>query len=199
MVLAVIYSGLDWSGSPDHESSVYYAMVHVDGDAIALLNAALIAAKTRLRISETSVFRHVSCSQAAHRVLYDELAKVPFTARLLAVPPVPRNQPIRGHEEIRVAVTRLVLDCPNAYVAQQKLFIDLERSDRKQVRDLRTRVRKELAAAGRKTFENIQPCPDHRIEGGIVQVADMLAGELREHGGICGPYLLSLQSKLHII
>lgn len=199
MGLAVIYSGLDWSGSSDHESSVYYALVHIDGEEIARLNAALLAAKKRLRVPETSVFRHVSCSHAAHKAFYDELANVPFTARLLVVPPVPRNQPIRGHEEIRAAVTQLVLDCPNTYVARQKLYIDLERRDMKQLRELRTRVRKELTTTGRKTFENIQPCPDHRIEGGIVQVADMLAGEFREHGGIYGPFLPLFQSRLRVI
>ncbi len=194
--LAVIHSGIDWSGSPDHDSSVFYAMVHIDSDHIPALEAALRVAKARLRVPEGYVFRHVGCSDAAHRAFYDVISDVLFSARLLVVPPIPRSAPIRGHEEIRMAIVRLVLDCPDTVVAKQKLYIDLERRDSKQVRELRTRVRRELGALGRRTFENMQPCPDHRSEGGIVQLADMLAGELREHAGVGGPYLRSISSKL---
>lgn len=174
-------------------------MVHVDNEHVADLDMALRIAKARLHVPESFVFRHVGCSDAAHRVFYDAIAEVPFTARLLIVPPVPRGVSIRGHEEIRLAVVQLVLDCPEAVVAKQRLFIDLERRDSKQVRELRTRVRRELGAIGRRTFENIQPCPDHRSEGGIVQFADMLAGELREYRGIEGPYLPQLRQKLIVV
>lgn len=192
----MIHSGIDWSGSPDHDSSVFYAMVHLAGHHVPELEAALRAANTRLHVPEHHAFRHVGCSDAAHRAFYDAVSEIPFEARLLIVPPIPRAIPIRGHEEIRMAIVRLILDCPNDVVAKQRLYIDLERRDSKQVRDLRTRVRRELAAVGRRTFENIQPCPDHRSEGGIVQLADMLAGELREHGNAGGPYLPRISRKL---
>ena len=194
--LAVILSGIDWSGSPDHDSSLFYAMVHLEGNRVPEFEAALRAAKARLRVPERCAFRHVGCSDAAHRAFYDVIAEIPFEARLLIVPPTPRDSPIRGHEEIRAAIVRLILDCPDAVVARQKLYIDLERRDSKQVREPRTRVRRELGARGRRTFENIQPCPDHRSEGGIVQLADMLAGELREHGSAGGPYLQRISRKL---
>lgn len=194
--LAVIYSAIDWSGSPSHSSSVFYAMIHIDSNHVPELEAALRVAKARLRVPERYVFRHAGCSGAAHRAFYDVISEIQFEARLLIVPPVPHGVPIRGHEEIRMAIVRLILDCPDAVVAKQRLYIDLERRDIKQVRELRTHVRRELAAVGRRTFENIQPCPDHRSEGGTVQLADMLAGELRENDGVDGPYLPRIRHKL---
>lgn len=195
----MIYSGIDWSGSPDHQSSVFYAMVSLDGDRVPALEGALRAAKARLRVPESHVFRHVGCSDAAHRAFYDEISEIPFEARLLVVPPIPHGVPIRGHEETRVAVVRLILDCPDAVVVGQRLYIDLERRDSKQVRELRTRVRRELREVGRQTFENIQPCPDHRREGGLVQLADMLAGEFREYGQVDGSYLPRISGKLTLL
>jgi hypothetical protein len=45
----------------------------------------------------------------------------------------------------------------------------------------------------------MQPCPDHRIEGGIVQIADMLEGEYREQHGLDGPYLPRIETRITVL
>ncbi|MFN8677176.1 MAG: hypothetical protein U0Z70_12460 [Thermomicrobiales bacterium] len=95
----MIHSGIDWSGSPDHDSSVFYAMVHLAGHHVPELEAALRAANTRLHVPEWHRRSNASSAASTMRVVREE-------SRLLTVP-IPRRQ-IRGHEEI-MAIVRLII------------------------------------------------------------------------------------------
>lgn len=197
--MGVIYSGLDWSGSPGNRQPIVFAIVHVDYAEIRELDRALDVARRTLRLPDRFIFRHVSCSQQAHRAFYDAIVHLPFSAHIYEAAPTSPGQPVDGFGELRRAIETIALGCPEMVVANQKLYIDLERRDLRLVRQLRTSVRQALRGVGRETFANMQPCPDHRIEGGIVQIADMLAGEYREQRGLDGPYLPRIQTRITVL
>lgn len=152
-----------------------------------------------LRLPDRFIFRHVSCSQQAHRAFYDAIVHLPFSAHVYEAAPTPSGQPVDGFGELRRAIETIALGCPELVVANQKLYIDLERRDMRLVRQLRTSVRQALRRVGRETFANMQPCPDHRIEGGIVQIAGMLAGEYREQRGLAGPSLPRIETRITVL
>jgi hypothetical protein len=202
----VIYSGLDWSGSPGnepHDRLLTFAIVHLDGDLLPDLDAQLSEARRRLRLLSSTPFHHVGASLAAHREFYAAIARIPILARVLVIDKTSWDHDYlkrsRGNDRICDGVVDLVCACPDEVVAGQGLFVDLRRKDMAQVRQMRAAMKARLHLDGRRTFENVQPCPDHRIHGGLVQVADMIAGEVREQGGISGPYLRSLGAKVMLV
>jgi hypothetical protein len=202
----VIYSGLDWSGSPGHEPHdplLVFAVPHIDESDLRRLAAGLATAKQRLHVAETYVFRHVGASAAAHRAFYEVLVDLPIDIHVHVVEK-PRwtaefVKRTSGPDRICDCVVTIIVGCPDRVVANQKLLVDLRRQDMAFVRALRKSLSRALLGIGRKTFENVQPCPDHRIEGGIVQVADMIAGEIREQGALRGPYLEALGARIQSV
>jgi hypothetical protein len=75
---------------------------------------------------------------------------------------------------------------------------DLDRGAARELRIIRTSLRRALTGIGRRTFENVKASPDHLPSSELVQIADMIAGELREHNGTRGPLLDRLGRKLVI-
>ena len=202
----MIYSGLDWSGSPGrepHDPLLVLAIVHFESEILPDLERELGAIRTNLRLPPNFVFKHLGASTPTQQRLFAALGRLPMRAHVLIVDKstwtdeyVRRS---RGPDRVFDAVIALVLGCPEALVARQRLFVDLERRDMRMVRDLRTAIRQALSGAGRKSFANVQPCPDHRQHGSIVQIADLIAGEVHEQGGLGGPYLPALGAKLRIV
>jgi hypothetical protein len=84
-------------------------------------------------------------------------------------------------------------------VDDQILLIDLPRRERDVLEAFRTAIRKSMRQAHRAPFRSIKPHPDLRLEGGIVQVADMIAGEVREYAGIRGPFLEPLACRIKMV
>lgn len=202
----MISSGLDWSGSPGHEPHdplLVFAVAHIQRDDLLALASELALAKKKLGLPDTYVFRHVGASAATRRAFYDALARAPIDAHIHVIEKARWTtgylKRSSGPDRICDGIVEVVLGCPDLLVAQQKLLIDLRRKDMQFVRGVRLALRRALAGIGRETFENVQPCPDHRIEGGIVQVADMIAGEVREQGRIGGPYLTAIRSRMHLV
>jgi hypothetical protein len=83
-------------------------------------------------------------------------------------------------------------------VADQTLYIDLPRNELGVVRPFAKVIRHTSREYGRRSFRDIKPQPDDRLDGTIVQVADMIAGEVREQGGVNGPYLARLAARIEV-
>jgi hypothetical protein len=93
-----------------------------------------------------------------------------------------------------------VFGCADSLVADQRLFVVLPSSERRIIRTWRTALRKALKSGARQSIGNIQPCPDHRQKyGDIVQVADMIAGEVHEQAGLGGPNLATMSSRIRLV
>jgi hypothetical protein len=203
----VIYSGLDWSGSPGEEQGPWlaFAIVHVDAADLPKIEQMLSEARVRLSPERDLVFKHsrLKSSAEAHRRFYEAVNGVDWSAHVHLLDKTAWNRQhgkgARGIDCIRDGITRLVAHCPDAVVANQVLFIDLPRAEEKLVQDYRMSIRKALKAIRRTGFRNVRPCPDHRQHGDIVQMADMIAGELREHEGLAGPFLPGLGSRIQLV
>jgi hypothetical protein len=178
-------------------------IVHFDEVVLTALRQALQTVRSRLRLPPDYAFRHVNASASARRAFFATLAQSRFQGHVLLIDKTMwtdhyRKQS-RGPDRIRDGVVRLVLECPDDLFAGQRLFIDLERRDMEQIRVLRTALRQLLRTAQRSSFTNVQPSPDHRLHGEIIQVADMIAGEVREQKSLSGPYLPLLGAKIRIV
>jgi hypothetical protein len=199
----VICSGLDWSGSPGrepHDPLLVLAIVHFDEAVLPDLDHELAAARTALRLPPTYPFKHLSASTAVHHHVFSALGRLAMQAHVHIIDKTTwTEQYVRqssGPDRICDGLIALVLGCPDAIVAKQRLFVDLERRDLPIVRHQRKALSRALQGVGRKSFGNVQPCPDHREHGGIIQVADMIAGEVHQQGDIVGPYLPALGTKI---
>ncbi len=203
----MIYSGLDWSGSPGTEQGPWlvFAVVHLDQSDLPALDAALATARTRLGFDPGYLFKHTRAkrSNAIHDRFYEALRPVDFAVRVLMMDKVAWGNQHAGRtraaDSISDGIVELVLGCPDHVVARQVLYIDLPASEEKSVQTYRTAIRRALAGVRRTGFRDVRPCPDHRQQGGIIQVADMLAGEVREQEGLLGPYLPTLSSRIRLV
>lgn len=202
----MIYSGLDWSGSPGrepHDPLLVLAIVHFDEQVLPDLDRELAAVRATLRLSLTYPFKHLGASTPIHQHLFAALGRLAMDAHVHIIDKATwtdqYSRQSSGPDRICDGLITLVLGCPDAVVAKQRLFVDLERRDMPVVRNQRTALRHALRGVGRQSFGNVQPCPDHRLHGGIIQVADMIAGEVRDQGGLAGPYLPALGTKIRIV
>ena len=202
----MIYSGVDWSGSPGrepHDPLLVLAIVHFDEQILSDLERELAAVRATLRLPLTYPFKHLGASTAIHRHLFAVLGRLDMQAHVLIIDKATWTKDYlrrsTGPERICDGVIALIIGCPDPLVNGQRLFVDLQRRDMDQLRDIRTALRHALRGVGRRSFANVQPCPDHRLHGGIIQVADMIAGEVHQQGGLIGPYLPALGAKIHRI
>jgi hypothetical protein len=199
----VIYSGLDWSedvGGPHG----YMAMVHVDGCDLATLEIELMAARKRLGKKLDYAFKHTDEKAIAHHHFYRAIAKVPtFTVNVYAYSRwgwTPRHSsPACGDPCICDAFISLALGCPRHLIENQILYIDYPRRERDIVVAFATALRNSMKGTLQRSFRHIRPRPDDRLEGGIIQAADMIPGEIREYPDLGGPYLPDLGSRIRIV
>lgn len=178
-------------------------MVHFDDCDLPQLHATLSGIRSKLRLPPNYCFKHLGAAPRTQREFFQALSTLPFHAHAHMIDkttlgPPPRSS-IWGRERIRDGIVDLVRNCPDQVVADQLLLIDLPNREQNVVKELRTMLRQQLRMIQRRSFKNVKPCPDHKRDGEIIQVADMIAGELREHGGLAGPYLPWLSTKLHIV
>lgn len=206
----VIYTGLDWSGSPGDPQKVPGAnpwlvlvAVHIDEAALPELRSALAEAKIGLRLPPDYPFKHLASSARTRTAFFAAIRRLPLAVHANLIDTRDWDatylKQSRGPDRIADGVIDLILGCPDQIIAGQTLLVDLPRRELRIVRDLRTAIRMALRGVGRRSFATVQPCPDHRDFGVIVQVADMVAGELREHASVTGPYLAAIQSKIDLV
>lgn len=201
----MIYSGLDWSGdvglAREGDRLLVFALVHVDDSEMPNLASSLAAARKELRWDSRKPFKHQGASDRTHRVFFEAIRPLKIGARLLVID---RSRwdadwlERSGTDRLADGIVKVVLGCPDTIVEGHVLYIDCPRSELKVVGEYRTSIRKALRSAGRGSFKNVQPRADHRGDGQVIQIADMLAGEAREQGGISGPYLSCLSSKIAV-
>lgn len=203
----MIHTGLDWSGTPGDVQGewVVFAAVHVAEAEAPLLEAELLAAKSRLRQPADFVFSHGGASARTVREVFDAMARSPVTAHvhMLHKPGWVSQQPAnwKGSQMLLHGIVTVVVGCPSHVVGKQKLYIDLSDDYASVIGEYRTAIRKALRGTHprRSGFSDVRPCPDHRVHGGIIQVADMLAGEVRAQAGLHGPALARVAGKVTLV
>jgi hypothetical protein len=171
---------------------------------MATLEAELAAARERLGYGTAHVFKHTSARDITHHHFYAALANVPrLCAHVYEYPKLDWSPqfaaPACGDHCICDAFVTLTLRLPSELVEKQTLYIDYPRRERAIVVAFATTLRNSMKGTRQRSFAKIQPRPDDRHEGGIIQVADMIAGEVRQHAGIGGPYLSALGARVRIV
>jgi hypothetical protein len=202
----VIYSGLDWSGTPGPGQGPFlvFAVIHVDETDLSSLEAELAAAAERLGWPPKFVFKHVGADQTVHREFYRALGRVPFKAHVHMLDKAAwraqyGGKGSRGDDCIGDGVTTLLLRCPAAVTGDQTLYLDLPHKERTTMKKYRELIRSAMRGADRETFRHIKARPDNRPDGGIIQVADMLSGEVAENQGLGGRYLPGVSSNIVLV
>ena len=104
-----------------------------------------------------------------------------------------------GTDCICDGIVTLLAGCPRGVIAGQKLYIDIPRGEVAVVERYRTTLRQAMRRAKQPVFRDVKPRPPDARNGAVIQIADMIAGEVREHGGMAGPYLPSLRAQISVI
>ncbi len=203
----MIYSGLDWSGSPGeaHGEVVVFAAAHFTTDALGALTGALAAARAELGVPPDYVFKNNGTTSRTRTAFFRALAPLDFTAHIHILNKrhwaAMQTGKTTGPQCIRDGIVTLIKGCPNEVVAGQVLFVDAEPSQRAEIRHFKTEIRQALrdVRPRRFGFSDVRGCEDHRIQGAIIQVADLLAGQVSDHGDIAGPHLPTLGGKVKLV
>lgn len=199
----VIYSAVDWSGSPGNRqgAQVVFAAVHFDEvTRSGQLEAELLAMKQALGLPVDFVFKHDSASPRVKQQIFAALGRLPFSGHVLCLDKQiwrAANPGARGDDLLRHGVVALVASCPDCVVARNVLLIDPPSA--RFVNNSKTPINRAFRAQRRTGFRSIRGLQDTHREGGIIQMADMVAGEVRLCGGLKGPYLPGLGGKVTLV
>jgi hypothetical protein len=77
--------------------------------------------------------------------------------------------------------------------------VDLPKQENAVVAALKSTINTSLRASGVRPAVTVKACPDHRLQGVIVQVADMVAGAVQRDGGQLGTSLGLLRRKVELV
>lgn len=204
------YTALDWSGDPGDPTkpSVYdpflvLAAIHVAAEDVAILQQVVAEANRALRQPDRRPFKHVGASARARQVFFEAVGRAPFAAHVLFIDKRrwgDAERVLTGEQRLRDSICRLVAAMPDEVVAEQRLLIDRPRTELQSVRDIGTAIRQTLRANGRASFKAVKPCPDAPDPMGVlVQVADMIAGQIHEFGGTTTGPVRSIAARLRVI
>lgn len=206
----MIYSGLDWSGNPGdatkspHENSWFVvALCHVDGNDMETLAAAFVQLRASLKLRNNHVFKHQHSVERTRRAFFEMIAPLPVTATVLAIDK--RNWDATylarstGPQRVYDAIVDLVLHCGVATVAGQHLLVDMHRAEPDFIRNVKLTLRRSLHGQRRANFKNVKARPDHRGDSAIIQLADLIAGDIRANAGTPSVLLHGASRKLKVI
>lgn len=179
--------------------------MHFSDEELATLSGALQDARASLGIPPDYVFKNNGTGPRTREGFFRALGPLDFSAHVHVLnkrswAATQRGKPT-GPNCIRDGIVSLVMACPDEVVARQVLYLDIEPSQRTELTRLKTEIRQALRAARprRTGFADVRGCEDHRNLGAIIQVADMLAGQVNDHGGLAGPHLPSFSSRIALV
>jgi hypothetical protein len=201
----MIYSGLDWSGSPgpEHGPWLVLAIAHVDEVDLETLDTELASTRAMLRLDSSFVFHHSETAPATREGFFAALQRVPLSVHVhmlnKATWSAEHTPASSGFDCICDGIITLLMRCPSGVIEEQMLYIDLPRREGRVVTRYRTTIRQAMRRARRPTFRDMKPRPDDQADAALIQVADMVAGEVREHSGMAGLYLPTLRTSIEIV
>jgi hypothetical protein len=207
----VVISGLDWSGdagdprkTPALSPYLVTAVVHLQSDHWEALEEALARARRRRSLPTNYVFHFSGSRPQIREAFFDALHGVPFSAHARVVDKRHWTSAYlaetTGDARIQAEIVELIARCPDFLISKQTLLIDGHKRDAGKMVPLKTEINRRLTVAGKAGIRKVKVCPDdHPSQGAIVQVADMIAGALRDIGGARGPYLSSFSSKITLV
>ena len=203
----MIYSGIDWSGdvgdpAKSSLSPLFVTVIaHIDGQDLPLLAQTLDGVRAARGLPPRFAFRYSSSSERVRAAFFAAICHVPITARASIIDKRtwgPATFRSRGWDRINQCIADVVCGCPPELIAGQVVLIDQPKHETAAVRGTAATLKRALQGVGIAPFPQIKPCPDHRAQGLVIQVADMVAGALHDAGGVTGAYLAPLAGRITV-
>ena len=135
-------------------------------------------------LPETYAFKYSGSRPLIRDAFLSTLGNAPITITALVI-----NKSAWDKEQIKAtpgtlriarAVAGLLVVAPQEIIANQRIMIDLPSNEEKIIRLVREEIRNRLRGEGRDPIRALKPVPDHRLQGGLIQIADMAAGLIHD-------------------
>ncbi len=182
----VTYVGLDWSGDPGDPGKagsqrlLVYASIEVEQATLPDLSAALGKVRQSLSLPATYCFRYATSRQRIREAFLDEIMTIDWAG---AVSIIDKSEWSERYLRSTTGPDRLIDGCAAHFVTpavrisnDRFLVVDASRSEGVFVRQIRSRLSSVARTNNTDPFGKVKPIPDHRPDGEIVQLADMVAG-----------------------
>ena len=197
------YGFVDWSGDTgfkfSRRSSPYFILSLVSSDNYPELQSQLIKLKSGLGLPNTFEFHFSHNSKTVRTAFFTAAPTLKWEGALLMVDKqhLPyRFKKMSTPKFCSYFLGYLLERIPFHWVTMKRLLIDEPSKKSPMIREMRLATSTALSARNLKRIPKVSGKPAHLWDG--IQVADMLAGALkeREHGGI--DYLQGIKRELKI-
>ncbi|HEY7033902.1 MAG TPA: hypothetical protein VH482_21370 [Thermomicrobiales bacterium] len=208
MALPVFRSGLDWSGDagdpakPGSQAYLVFAVAHIAEGDLGRLDAALRDVRRARGLPGNYPFKYKKARPDIRQTFFAALGDIPCLAHILIVdkrlwtPSYLRST--RGTDRINHAMVELIRGCSHEFIGGQVLLIDGARDELPTLRMARQALSRAMSERGGNAFKKVRMCSDEDPDGSILQVADMIAGVLRDQG-LNSPLLDRLRDRLTLV
>jgi hypothetical protein len=165
------------------------------------LNITLERIRERRGLPSSFAFRFSNCATAVREEFFRATADLPLQSWVLVIDKrqwTAEDLRLRGPERLNRHVADLVSRCPQESISKQIVLIDLPKKENAVVLAQRAAILARLRTLEYSHAPQINACPDHRIQGAIVQAADMVAGAVQRESGLLGPLLGPMYRRVHL-
>lgn len=179
-------TGIDWSGDlgepSNAESSrwIVLSAVHIPSDEIEALTNALLKARRRRKLPDHYVFKYSGSRPAIRESLFEALSNVDFRSTILGIDKrtwsFDELHPIHPNVRLAASLANLIIDAPPECTSGCNILVDLPRSEKRVIAEIQGQIRSAIRQEHRRPIKSLRPVPESRLEGSVIQVADMLAG-----------------------
>jgi hypothetical protein len=203
-------SGLDWSGDagdPRYESQSPYLVIaaaHLAHDDLADLTTQLSDLRQRRGLPPNFVFKYSGAPRKLVEQFFLVIGSTGVTATIVYADKrewSPSSRRGRPRDRLNVLIARLICEADPRFIDGQVILVDRDRSEkganRETERVVHQLLRVRIPPVSRMPV--LRPCPDHRSDGLLVQVADMFAGAIRADPTLRSPVLTPVRNNIVLI
>jgi len=203
-------SGIDWSGdagdpdrTPGRSALLIVVSAQLATDRVPDLAGAMEDVRRTRRLPDGFTFRYSSCRPSIREAWFARVPSIPVEVTALVIDKRNWNRDYMrrttGDDRVLHGVVKVVLAMPARHVAGQRLLIDYPSRERRKVDAIARAIASACRAGGQQSFSAVRPCPDDRRDGDIVQVADMIAGALRDRDRSGTALLASFGNRVKVV
>jgi hypothetical protein len=168
----------------DTNPFLVFACSHASSEQEAYVSAELERLRIALQFDVRHVFKYSRTQDRLKPIVLETFLRLPIEHTVVAIDKrgylastEDHTQPLDVFEGIGLLIEVM----PAKYVGGQRLLIDMSRSEKGFVRNIRNTAKVINRQSARPNFASIVPRPDHRSDAQLVQIADVIAGYVRSN------------------